>query len=119
MPNLSLLDEVPHCARHIFNGYVRIYAMLIKQIDGVDLESFQRAVDALFDVFRVAVQPDWMRIFVGVDLESKFGCDHDLVAHRCQSLANELLIQEWAVDLSGVEEVDTAFHCCPNEGDHL
>ena len=40
--------------------------MLIEQIDGVDLEPFQRALDALFNVLRPAVQTDWMRIFLGV-----------------------------------------------------
>jgi hypothetical protein len=43
--------------------------MLIDQIDGVDLEPSKRALDGLFDVLRPTVQTDWMRIFLGVNLE--------------------------------------------------
>jgi len=78
-------------------GHVRIDAMLIEQIDGVYPEPFQRALDGLFDVLRSAVQTDWMRIFLGVNLEPELGRDHHLVTHGSESLAHELFIHERTV----------------------
>jgi hypothetical protein len=93
--------------------------MLIEQIDRVDLEPFQRSVDTLSDVFRAAVQTHGMRIFFGVDLETEFGSDHHLVAHRGESFTHKLFIHERTVDFSGIEEVDAAFDGRSNEGNHL
>ena len=43
-----------------------------------------------------------------IDVEAELGGDHDLVAHRLQRLADDLLVGERAVDLGGVEEGDAA-----------
>src|SRR5438874_13236908 len=93
--------------------------MLIQQIDGVDLEPSQRGLDALFDVLRPTVQTDWMRIFLGVNLEPELGRDHDLLTHRSESLAHELFIHERTVNFRGIEERDAAFDRCPNERNQL
>src|SRR5467141_5375113 len=93
--------------------------MLIEQIDGVDLESSQRALNGLVDVLRPTVQTDWMRIFFGVNLEPELGRDHHLVTHGSETLAHELFIHERTVNFSGVEESDAAFDRCPNERNHL
>ena len=45
--------------------------MLIEQIEGVHLESSQGGLDGLFDILRPAVQTDWMRIFLGINLGTR------------------------------------------------
>ena len=45
-----------------------------------------------------------------VEGEPELGRDDDVVAHRLQRLADELLVVEGAVDLGGVEEGDAALH---------
>ena len=51
--------------------------MLVEQIDGVDLEALERALDDVCDVLRPAAE---------------LGCDHDLVAHRRQGFAHEFFV---------------------------
>src|ERR1700675_1890165 len=41
--HLTLLNEVLHRSRHVFDRHIRINTVLIKQINGVDLQSFERA----------------------------------------------------------------------------
>src|SRR2546430_15688107 len=53
------------------------------------------------------------------DVESELGRDHHLLAERSEGFADKLFIQEWAVNLGGVEECDTALHGCPQQRGHL
>src|SRR5438552_7658342 len=93
--------------------------MLIEQIDGLDLEPLQRALNGLFDVLWPAVQASRMRIFPGVNLEPELGRDHHPVAHGGESLAHEFFTHERTVDFRGIEERDAAFDRSPNERNHL
>ena len=54
--HLALRDQVLDRARDIFDGNVRVDAMLIEQIDGVDLKTLERGLGDLLDVFRPAVE---------------------------------------------------------------
>ena len=67
--------------------------MLVEQIDGVDLEALERALDDVCDVLRPAAE---------------LGCDHDLVAHRRQGFAHEFFVRIRPVRLGRVEEGDAA-----------
>src|SRR5882762_9841848 len=58
VPDLSLLDQFLHGAGHVFDRHVGIDAMLVEEIDDVDLESLQRALGDLLDVFGAALQAD-------------------------------------------------------------
>src|SRR5204862_549192 len=48
--HLACPDQVLHGSRHVFDWHVRIDAVLIEQIDGIDLESPERALGNFFDV---------------------------------------------------------------------
>ena len=54
-----------------------------------------------------------------VEGEPELGGDDDVVAHRLQRLADQLLVVEGAVDLGGVEEGDAAVDRGAEERDHL
>ena len=54
--DLAFLNQFLHRARHVFDGHVRVDAVLIEQVDDVDLEPLERAFDGLLDVLRPAVQ---------------------------------------------------------------
>ena len=93
--------------------------MLIEQIDGLDPEPFQRALNGLFDVRRPAVQACWMRIFRGADLEPELGCDHHAFAHGSEGVALEFFIRERTVNFRCIEQRHVAFDRSPNERNHL
>ena len=44
-----------------------------------------------------------------IEVEPELGGDHHLIADRSEGFANEFLVRERTVNLSGVEECDTAF----------
>jgi len=54
--DLALLNQVLHRARDVLDGHIRIDAVLVMQIDRVDLEPLERALDRLLDVLGRAVQ---------------------------------------------------------------
>ena len=43
--------------------------------------------------------------------ESELRRNHDLLTKRREGFANEFFVSEGPVDLSGIEEGDTAFDC--------
>ena len=54
--DLASLNQILHRSRHVFDRHVRVDAVLIEQVDGVDLEPLERALGDLLDVLRPAVQ---------------------------------------------------------------
>src|SRR6266496_4365426 len=48
--HFTLLNQVLHRSRHVFDRHVRVNTVLIEQIDGIDLESLKRALGDLLDV---------------------------------------------------------------------
>ena len=56
MLDLALPDQLLHRARHVLDRHVRVDAVLVEQVDGIDLEPLERALGDLLDVLRPAVQ---------------------------------------------------------------
>ena len=54
--DLAFLNQVLHRSGYVFDGHVRVNAMLIEQVDDIHLEPLERALDGLLDVLRPAVQ---------------------------------------------------------------
>jgi hypothetical protein len=77
--DLTFLDELFDGAGDIFNGHIRIDAVLIEQIDHAGLQPLERRVGNSPDALRPAVQA-LMRVSV---LEAELACDHDLFP-ECQ-----------------------------------
>ena len=55
--DLALLNQLLHRAGDVFDRHIRIDAVLIEEIDRIDLEPLERALGDLLDVLRPAVQP--------------------------------------------------------------
>jgi hypothetical protein len=107
--HLALLNQVLHHPRHVFDRHVRVDTMLIEQIDGLYLESLDRALGDFLDVLWPTIEPHPLRPAVGIEFEPELGGDHHLSPVRSEGLAHEFFVCEWAVDLSGVEEGDAEF----------
>ena len=90
--------------------------MLVEQVDRVGPEPLERSLDAALDRLGPAVEP---AAVLAVEVEAELGGDHDLVAHRLERLADQLLVRERPVDLGGVEERDAAIDRRPDQRDHL
>ena len=117
--DLAFLDQVLHRPRHVLDRHVRVDAVLIEEVDGVDPEPLERGLGHLLDVLGPAVRGRPTRLAVGVELEPELGGDHHLPAEGGQRFAHQLLVRERAVDLGGVEEGDAALDGRPDQRDHL
>jgi len=96
VPDLALLNQVLHRSRHIFDRYVRVAAVLIEKIDHAGLEALERRLGNLLDVLWTAVAaPSLSRL--RIEIMTKLGCDHYLIADRRMGFADELFVGEWAI----------------------
>ena len=94
--DLAFLDQVLHRPRHLFDRHVRVDAVLVVEVDGLDPEPLERALGHLLDVLGPAVQAPLLP--VGTELVAELGGDHDLVPDGGQRFAHELLVRERTVD---------------------
>jgi hypothetical protein len=117
--DLAGLDEVLDRAGDVLDGHLRVDSVLIVEVDGVDPEPAQGAVDDLLDDFRTAGDPPARLAFDRVDVPAELGGDHDLALVRGEGLADEFLVGVGAVDLGGIEEGDATVHRGADERDHL
>src|ERR1700730_3655659 len=121
--DLTLLDQVLHRAGDVFDRHVRVNPVLIEQVDDIDFEPLERALDSLLDVLRPTVQARSTLhptgIEVRIEVKPELGGDHYLIAEGSEGFAHELFVYERAVNLGGVKESDAAFHRCAENRGHL
>jgi hypothetical protein len=89
---LAGLDKVLDRAGDVLDGHLRVDAVLVVEVDGVDAEPVQRAVDDLFDDLGPAGDPPLRFAFDGIDVPAELGGDHDLALVRGERLTDEFLV---------------------------
>src|SRR5216683_7574309 len=78
--HLAFPDEVLHCSRHVLDRHLRIDTVLIEEVDGIDLQSLERALGDLLDVLWPTIQPQPARFSVGLEFEPELCGNHHPVA---------------------------------------
>ena len=119
--DLAFSDQILDGACHVLDRHVGIHTMLIKEIDDVDLQPFQRGFSNLLDMLGPAVQP-WSTCHasrVRRDIEAELCGDGHLISQWRKRFADEFFVRERPVDLGRVEECDAAFDSGSKKGDHL
>jgi hypothetical protein len=53
--HLTLLNQIFDGASHVFDGHVRVNAVLIIQVNRIHPEPLERSLSRLFDVFWLAI----------------------------------------------------------------
>ncbi|MNT07260.1 hypothetical protein D3C72_1419570 [compost metagenome] len=113
--HLALGDQVTHGTGDVLDRHVRIYTVLVEQVDMVRAQALEAGFGHRADVLRATVQ-------AGVDLgvlEAELGGDHQLVAVRRQRFAEQIFVGIRPVDFGGVEEGHAAFDRRMQQGDAL
>src|SRR5690349_4351932 len=89
MFHLAALNQLLYRARDLLDRHVRIDAMLVQQIDGVQFQPLERTIDDLPDVLGPAVE-----VWKCLHVESELRRDDHLAAYRGEGFAQELFIRE-------------------------
>jgi hypothetical protein len=114
--DLPFPDQVLHRSRHILDRHIHVNTVLIVEIDGIDLESLERAFEALPD----SLGPTVLELLsVCIMLDPELGSDRHFPTERSQCFAYEFFIRVGAVNLGSVEECDAPFDCFPYKSNHL
>src|SRR5262249_35380758 len=121
--HLTLLDQLLHGSGDVFDRHVRINAMLVEEIDGIDFEPLEGCFRDLLDVLRPAIQA-WRslhppRIEFGIKVKPEFRCYRHLSTKGSKGFPYKFFVCKWTVHLSGVEERDPAFDRLADESTHL
>jgi hypothetical protein len=93
--------------------------MLVEQVNGVRLQTLQRAFDDLLDMFGLAVGCRPLAIVARIGLEPELGGDDDIFAEGSESFVHDFFIDERALQFGSVEEGDTALDSGANELDRF
>ena len=104
-PHLAGRDELGHRAPRLLDGRLRVHAVQVVEVDGVDAEPTQRAVARIADVLGPPVPSVTVRRPVLED-ETALRREHDPLAPSRERAADERLVCERAVHVGGVEVLD-------------
>jgi hypothetical protein len=99
---------------HVLDRHVWIDAVLIEQVDTVDLQSLQRRVRDLPDVVRSAIG-----LATLADHKSKFRGEYDALSNGRKRLADQFLVGERPIDFRRVKKSDPTLHRGANQADHV
>ncbi|MNV19882.1 hypothetical protein D3C71_1107630 [compost metagenome] len=96
MRDFSLRNEGLQRIGHVFDGYCRINAVLIQQVDAFGAQAFQAGLDRCADVCGLTVGAGTACTGHRVDVEAELGGDHHLVAHWRQRFAHQVFVGKGA-----------------------
>ena len=103
MADLALAPELGQGADRLLVGDVRVGAMKLVEVDALDAQRAQAALERRAQVLRAAVR----RPAPGAGAQQPaLGGDHEAVGVRVQRLGDELLAHPRPVAVGGVDEVD-------------
>ena len=103
MLDFSFFDEVRHRANRFFDRHIGVDTVLVEQVDAVDAEAFQAALDRSLCIGSRTVDTNNL---VTVETEAEFGSDHQPIALALDRFADQFFILEWAVNLRSIEKGD-------------
>src|SRR4051812_140291 len=97
VPDLTFFDQIPHRARDLLHGGLRIDTVLVEEINVVGPEPLQRLLRHLADTLGSTVDPQgWLSLD-----EAELRRNHHLISDWRQRLPNNRLIGEQTIGLSG------------------
>ena len=102
-PDLPGVDELGHGSDRLLDRHRAVDAVLVVQVDDVDVEALQGCVAGAVHVVGTAV--DALRAIVQL-LESELGGNDVLIATSGERLAHQLLVGEGPVHVGRVEHGD-------------
>ena len=113
---LALRHQVGHRADDVLDRDLRVYPVLVQQVDPVGLEPPERSLHRFPDVRRSAVEP---AAFLLVDLPAELGRDDRALAPPGQRPPEQRLVGVRSIYLGRIEERHAQLEGAVNGGDGL
>ncbi len=115
MEDLACFDQARHGADGVFDGSIGIDAMLVVEIDVIDVEALQAGIAGFADVVGLAVDGADAGV-AGIADDAELGGEHDLVAPALDGASDEFFVGG-AIHVGGIEEGDAEFEGAMDGGD--
>src|SRR4029077_4402813 len=115
MPDFALLDQFGHGANRLFNGRIRVDAVLIVEIDRFNSKPPQASFTRLAHIVWLAVNParHWVR---RIAHDAKLRRQDYPIALALDRAPHQFFILVRAIHIGGVEENDSDFERTMNRG---
>ena len=113
MAHLALLLQLGEGAHLVLQRDLGVDPVQLDQVDPVDPEVAEAELDLLLEVRRAADRRPLAGAGAG---EARLGGDHQVVGVGVQRLGDQLLADDRAVGVGGVDEVDAALDGGPEHG---
>ncbi len=105
MAHLACLDEFGHRADGLFNRCIPIDAMLIIQVNAINIQTLERAFARRAYVVRSTANTASLRI-AGIAQDTELGRDKDLIAATGDRLADQDFIGKGSVHVRRIEKIE-------------
>ena len=103
VPHLSLFHQSRHRPNRVFNGHLRVHAMLVVQINRRDAQSPQAGLAALLHIFRAPAHSARSGVR-GIAHDSKFRRDDYFVAALLDGSTDQLFVAPDAVHVRCIQQ---------------
>ena len=100
--DLARLNELGHGTNGVLDRRVRINAVLIIEVDHIDLQPAQGCLASRAHIVRLSIDAD--KRAIGRPDIAELGRKHDLVAAIFDGFPNQLLIPTQSIDVGSIEE---------------
>ncbi len=116
IPGLSLFDQLSHGADGLFDRNLGVDTMLVVEVDLFQAEPLKTGVAGFEHILGAPVD---VRVAVGIPHVAEFRRDDVVVAAALDGPAQEFLVLAEAVEVGGIEEVDSDVGSMMQGGDAL
>ncbi|HZM02726.1 MAG TPA: hypothetical protein VFC44_06855 [Candidatus Saccharimonadales bacterium] len=101
----KLVLAVTHCPDSFFNRHLRVHSVLVIKVNHVNPETLQARIAALTNIFRLAIDPNELALFIS-DI-SKLGGQNYSVSVTFNCITKKSFVVPATIHIGCVEKVDS------------
>ncbi len=115
IPHLSFAHQTGHRTHGFFNGSSRVHAVLVIEIDYIDLQAGKRRLAGGLHVLRPAVDP----ALAALAHNAEFGGKEHFLPPSHDRFSDQLFVVSVTIHVGGIQKIDTEIQCSPYGRDGL
>src|SRR5204863_7192205 len=104
------LNQILYRPGNVFDRDIQIDTVLVKEVDYIHLQAFERSFSYLFDVLRPALQGSPLPAILRIRFPPELACYRDFPTEWSECLASKLLVRQRPIDFRSIEERYSSLH---------